>query len=96
MVTRTIVTTTYSVMGMNTVSAETFVKDITLAGKQLTGKKALFDIQTELNKTDSNDIAVKVMSAVETETLYGMTETDFMKYANPMKEEQKKRASYKK
>lgn len=84
MVTRTIVTTDVSVLCVNIESSE--VKTITFvlsATEVKDEKKMLSSAQYLLDEIEGNKTwkAVAVKDCKEQETLYGMTEQDFIKYA---------------
>lgn len=78
MVTRTIVTTKCTALCINVETAEPFNQDFTLAGSYDDEKKLL----KELKKyEDESHKIVHVVDTEEVETLYGMSEEDFIKYA---------------
>lgn len=78
MVTRTVTTTTCEVMCVNVITAEVHVKDYTLTGEQ-TKETALKQLK-KLYETETEKI-VTVNSVSLNETLYGMSELDFIKLA---------------
>ncbi len=78
MVTRTVTTTTCEVMCVNVITAEVQVKDYTLTGEQ-TKETALKQLK-KLYETETEKI-VTVNSVSLNETLYGMSELDFIKLA---------------
>ena len=78
MVTRTVTTTTCEVMCVNVTTAEVQVKDYTLTGEQ-TKETALKQLK-KLYETETEKI-VNVNAVSLNETLYGMTELDFIKLA---------------
>lgn len=79
MVTRTIVTTNCTALCVNVETAEPFNKDFTLAGSYDDEKKLL----KELKKVGEDDVTkiVHIVDKNEVETLYGLAEADFIKYA---------------
>lgn len=78
MVTRTVTTTNCEVMSVNVTTAEVQVKDYTLTGEQ-TKETALKQLK-KLYETETEKI-VTVNSVLLKETLYGMSELDFIKLA---------------
>lgn len=78
MVTRTVTTTKCEVMCVNVTTAEVQVKDYTLTGEQ-TIESALKQLK-KLYETEIEKI-VNVNSVSLNETLYGMSELDFIKLA---------------
>ena len=79
MVTRTIVTTKANVMCLNIVTGEPFNKEVILP-RTYKDEKSLMKKVSELVDTEEVK-AVHVVSKEEVETLYGMTEQDFIKHA---------------
>lgn len=78
MVTRTIVTTKCVALCINVQTAEPYNQDFTLAGAYEDEKKLL----KELKKYEDDDHKiVHIVDTEQVETLYGMTEEDFIKYA---------------
>ena len=79
MVTRTIIATKVNVLCLNIETAEPFNKEVTLSGTYK-DEKAL---QKAAEKTINSDTvkAVHVVDHEETETLYGMTEQEFIERA---------------
>lgn len=78
-VTRTIVTTKTNVMCLNIVTGEPFNKEVILP-RTYKDEKSLMKKVSELVDTDEVK-AVHVVSKEEVETLYGMTEQEFIKHA---------------
>lgn len=78
MVTRTVSITICEVMCVNVTTAEVQVKDYTLTGEQ-TKETALKQLK-KLHETETEKI-VTVNSVSLNETLYGMSELDFIKLA---------------
>lgn len=78
MITRTVTTTNCEVMCVNVTTAEVQVKDYTLTGEQ-TKETALKQLK-KLYETETEKI-VTINSISFNETLYGMTELDFIKLA---------------
>lgn len=76
MVTRTIVTTKVNVLCLDIQSAEPFNKVVTLPRTYKDEKKLLKKVEEVIN-TDAVK-AVHVVNKEEVETLYGMTEQDFI------------------
>lgn len=82
MVTRTISTTTATLMMVDTESAEVFNKDVILPRTYEDDKAVL-----KAAKKGYEDDQHKVVSVVRTEvneTLYGMSESDFIAHAKPL------------
>ena len=76
MVTRTIVTTKVNVLCLDIKSAEPFNKVVTLPRTYKDDKKLLKKVEEVVNTDDVK--AVHVVDKEEVETLYGMTEQDFI------------------
>ena len=76
MVTRTIVTTKVNVLCLNINSAEPFNKVVTLPRTYKDDKKLLKKVEEVVNTDEVK--AVHVVDKEEVETLYGMTEQDFI------------------
>ena len=76
MVTRTIVTTKVNVLCLDIKSAEPFNKTVTLPRTYKDEKKLLKKVEEVVNTDDVK--AVHVVDKEEVETLYGMTEQDFI------------------
>jgi hypothetical protein len=76
MVTRTIVTTKVNVLCLDIQSAEPFNKEVTLPRTYKDEKKLLKKVEEVVN-TDTVK-AVHIVDKTEVETLYGMTEQDFI------------------
>ena len=76
MVTRTIVTTRVNVLCLDIQSAEPFNKVVTLPRTYKDEKKLLKKVEEVINTDDVK--AVHVVDKKEVETLYGMTEQDFI------------------
>ena len=82
MVTRTINATVATVLCMDIVNASATTKEIEISG---TYKNDSDLLKTLKKKYDTIDFVVVAIQKTETkEKLYGMTETDFMKYAKEM------------
>lgn len=79
MVTRTIITTKVTVLCLDVNSAEPFNKTVTLPRTYKDDKKLLKSVEEVIN-TD-NVKAVHIVDKKEIETLYGMTEQDFINNA---------------
>lgn len=86
MVTRTVKATIANVLCANAETGECFNQEYILTGK--------FNSDKEMNKaidnaeTDENIVRVKVVDVAVEEQLYGMPETEFIKYAKPITKEQ--------
>lgn len=78
-VTRTIVTTECNVMCLNIQTGEPFNKCVVLPRTYKDDKKLLKKIQEVVDSDEEK--AVHVVDKKEVETLYGMTEQEFIKYA---------------
>lgn len=76
MVTRTIVTTKVNVLCLDIQSAEPFNKVVTLPRTYKDEKKLLKKVEEVVNTEDVK--AVHIVDKEEVETLYGMTEQDFI------------------
>ena len=76
MVTRTIVTTKVNVLCLDIQSAEPFNKVVTLPRTYKDEKKLLKKVEEVVNTDDVK--AVNIVAKEEVETLYGMTEQDFI------------------
>lgn len=82
MVTRTIETTNAKVLCMNIQSGTPCEKDVVLAGT-FKDEKSLMKAVSKAVDNDTEK-AVHVKTATEVQTLYGMTEADFIKLAKVM------------
>ena len=88
MVTRTMRTTKVNVLCMDLVNAEPVNKDVTIPRTYKDDKKLFKVVQATL---DSDELkAVKIVKAVEVETLYGMTEQEFIENAKVLDPETRK------
>ena len=76
MVTRTIITTKVNAMCVNLESAEVFNKEVTLPRTYKDEKKLLKAVENVVN--NDKEKAVQIVDSSEVETLYGMTEQDFI------------------
>ena len=76
MVTRTIITTKVNAMCVNLESAEVFNKEVTLPRTYKDEKKLLKAVENVVN--NDTEKAVQIVDSSEVETLYGMTEQDFI------------------
>lgn len=76
MVTRTIVTTKVNVLCLDIQSAEPFNKVVTLPRTYKDEKKLLKKVEEVVNTNEVK--AVHIVDKEEVETLYGMTEQDFI------------------
>ena len=84
MVTRTITSTEYEVMTVNTATATIENMTVSISGGRITDDKVIKKSEQLINTEHVK--VVSVVSAKEVTNLYGMTETDFVKYANIIKE----------
>lgn len=87
-VTRTITTTVLDVMCLDTQSGESLTITCTLPRSIKDDKKALKMAQKVIETETLK--AVHIVGHNEVETLYGMTEQDFIKYATPLDEATRK------
>ena len=76
MVTRTITTTKVNVLCLDVVSAEPFNKEVILPRTYKDEKKLLKKVEEVVNTDEIK--AVHIVEKSEVETLYGMTEQDFI------------------
>ena len=83
MVTRTVVTTTVDVLVINIDTAETGTKSFLLSQNMVKDKKTMLNNAQVMLEKECGEMwkAVAIKSIKEEETLYGMTEQDFLKYA---------------
>ena len=79
MVTRTITSTTYKVMSVNTETCEVSILPYATSEEFIDDEKALKFLRKKY-ETDTLKL-VKIESIEITEQLYGMTEVEFMQYA---------------
>ena len=79
MVTRTITTTQVNVLCLDIVAGEPFNQQVTLPRTYKEDKKLMKDIEEVVNT--ENVKAVHVVAKEEVETLYGMSEQDFINNA---------------
>lgn len=84
-VTRTIVGTEYTVMTVNTVAGAVGTTKYTLTGEKYTDEKALKKLQ-KLYDTDTEKV-VSITAKESVDCIYGMLESDFVKYATRMDED---------
>lgn len=80
MVTRTLKATKADVLCVNTVEQKTFVTTVTLPRTYKCDEDALRVARDMID--DETFKAVRIMSRVESETLYGMSEAKFMELAD--------------
>ena len=88
MVTRTITTTRVNVLCLNVVCAEPFNREVTLPRTYKDDKK-LFKMVQELVDNEQEK-AVTIVDKTEVETLYGMTEQEFIDNARVLDPESRK------
>lgn len=84
MVTRTIISTTVEVLVINIETAEVGTKSFVLGQNMVKDEKTMLNnAQAMMNEQAGNNLwkCVAVKHIIEEETLYGMTEQDFLKYA---------------
>lgn len=81
-VTRTIKATHATLMCVDTETAEVFNKDVVLP-RTYEGVNDMLKAAKKVAETGTCKVVTVVAHSV-TETLYGMTEADFIKYAKPM------------
>jgi hypothetical protein len=79
MVTRTMITTKVNVLCMDLEKAEPFNKDLVLAGTYKDNKSLMKAVSAQVDNDKQK--AVVVTFSEEVETLYGMTEDEFIKNA---------------
>ena len=79
MISRTIITTKVNVLCLDIQSAEPFNKSVTLPRTYKDDKKLLKKVEEVINTDDVK--AVHIVDKEEIETLYGMTEQDFIDHA---------------
>ena len=84
LITRTIISTVYDVMCVDVTTATVSTVQVTLSGSALGLDKAL-------RRVSGSDVlngkkAVAITNTNEVVNLYGMTDTDFIKYAHIIKE----------
>ena len=78
-VTRTIITTECNVMCLNILTGEPFNETVVLPRTYKDDKKLLKKVQEVIDNDEQK--AVHIVDKKEVETLYGMPEQDFIKYA---------------
>lgn len=88
MVTRTITTTRVNVLCLNVVTAEPFNKEVTLPRTYKDDKKLLKMVQELVD--NEQEKAVTIVDKEEVETLYGMTEQEFIDNARVLDPESRK------
>lgn len=81
MITRTVTTTKATVLCVNTVAEETVTKVVEVSRTYTDDSKLLKAVKETLDKTI---IPVKVISTETVETLYGMTEQQFIELAEKL------------
>ena len=84
-ITRTIIGTEYSVMTVNTVAGAVGTAKYTLTGEKFSDEKALKKLQ-KLYDTDTEKV-VSIIGKQSVDCIFGMLETDFIKYAKRMDDE---------
>jgi hypothetical protein len=88
MVTRTLVSTSVNVLCLNVETAEPINQTYELARTFTDDDKLMKALRAEY-ETDTNKL-VHIVDKTEVEKLYGMSETDFMKYAKELDPETRK------
>ena len=88
MVTRTITTTKVEVMCLNIITAEPFNKEVILPRTYKDDKKLLKLVQEEFDTEDEK--VVSIVHKEEVETLYGMSEQEFIENAKVLDPETRK------
>ena len=83
MVTRTIQTTKAVVMVVNTLEGETYTKEV-IVPRTYKDDKALLKKVSPIIEAEENMKAVHIVTAEVIETLYGMTEQEFIEKASVM------------
>lgn len=78
-ITRAIEATKVNVLCLNTETAEPFNKTIVLARKYKTNDKLMAKVREEID--NDTEKAVKIVSSEVFKELFGMSETDFIKYS---------------
>ena len=81
-ITRTIVTTTFTVFGVNPKTEQTEIKKITLPRTYKEGVDAMKAVSKALNNEDFTVVSVK--KAIVNEQLYAMDESFFIANATPV------------
>lgn len=82
MVTRTISTTNATLMMVDTESAEVFNKDVILP-RTYEDEKAILKAAKKVHENEQHKV-VAVVSTEVNETLYGMSEAEFIAHAKPL------------
>lgn len=83
MVTRTIKTTTVSVLVADIENETTLTEDVTIS-QQYADEKKLFKAVNKYYDSIPNKRLIKIKASFVNETIYGMTENDFIRYATDM------------
>lgn len=83
MVTRTVITTMVDVLVINIDTAETGTKTFVLTQNMVKDEKTMLNNAQVMLENECGEMwkAVATKNIKEEETLYGMTEQDFLKYA---------------
>lgn len=87
MVTRTISTTTINVLVINIETSEVGTKHFVLGQNMIKGEKAMLNNAQDMLDTETGNTlwkCVAIKNVKEDETLYGMTESEFIKYAKAL------------
>ena len=80
LITRTIVSTNYTIMAVDINSATVVNVEVTLSGATIKDNEKVLKKVASLDALQGRK-AVAVVSSNEVTNLYGMTDTDFVKYA---------------
>lgn len=80
MVTRTIITTKVTALCLDLVTAEPYNETITLSGT-FNSKKDALKAFSKVYDVEDEKKAVAIVDCTEEETLYGMSEQEFLQYA---------------
>lgn len=83
MVTRTVVTTMVDVLVINIETVETATKSFVLTQNMVKDEKTMLNNSQAMLEKECGEMwkTVAIKNVKEKETLYGMTEQDFLKYA---------------
>lgn len=83
MVTRTVITTNVDVLVINIDTAETCIKSFALSQNMVKDEKTMLNNAQFMLEKECGEMwkAVALKNVKEEETLYGMSELDFLKYA---------------
>lgn len=82
MVTRTITATEYTVLCLDVTKCNVSRETLTLTGEALSTEKALKALKKKYETVELKLVTIEATNSVE--EIYGMLETDFIKYATKM------------